>query len=172
MHIDGYQHHLKWGDTGWPDDAFVVVILFNRRCDNTAYTDTVTAHGHGELFTIFIQHLGMHGLRVFCAELEDMAHFNAAFDFQLSLAARAGIAGNDITQVSSFGLGQIAPPVDAGAVKAIFIGAADKVGQDSGAMIGNHSYGQCQRANRAGIDTEFSADALFGGKGQWTGYTG
>ena len=44
-----------------PDDALVVVMLFNRRCHNSRYADAVASHLHRLRAACFVQKSGVHG---------------------------------------------------------------------------------------------------------------
>ena len=81
MHVDRHQCDLEWGDRVGPDNAIVVIVLFDSGSDNATDTNTVTAHAHKLLFSIFIEHGSFHRFTVLGAELEDMTNFNASFNF-------------------------------------------------------------------------------------------
>ena len=65
-----------------------------------------------------------------------MADFDAARQFQRTLAVGAGIAFHDITQVDKFRFGAVAAEVKAGVVVVVFVGADDGIGQFFGSVVG------------------------------------
>jgi hypothetical protein len=77
-------------------------------------------------------------LGVFGAQLEDVADFDAAADFQRALAVRRGVAGDDVAQIGDFRLRQVAAEIDAGQVEAGFVGAADKIAHRRDAAVGEN----------------------------------
>ena len=59
-----------------------------------------------------------------------MSDLNASTDLQLALPAlRAELPLNDITEIGSLRLRKVAPPVDSGEMKRLFIGTTDKISQ-------------------------------------------
>lgn len=71
--------------------------------------DAVTTHGQHLITAIFALHGRFHRFRVLGAELEDMAHFDAAFDQQRALTVRAGVAFYHVTDIGHLRQRQIAP---------------------------------------------------------------
>ena len=140
------QGHLERGNRFRPDDAPVVVVLFNGGGHHAGHADAVTAHGHHHGLAIFIQHGGAQCFGVLGAELEDMPHLDAAFDAQGAGAIGAGITVDHITQVGDLWQGHVPFPVDVEVVFAIFIGAGTEVAHHSHAAIRNHGDRQAHRA--------------------------
>ena len=55
------------------------------------HADAVAAHDHGLRLLVLVQVLGLHGLRIFRAELESVADLDALEELGLAAAARAGV---------------------------------------------------------------------------------
>ena len=76
----------------------------------------------------FVEEGGIHGCGILVAELEDVADFDAAAQFQRALAVRAGVAFDDVADVHHFlQFRQVAAEIDAGEVVAVLVGAADEI---------------------------------------------
>ena len=62
-----------------------------------AHADAVGAHGDDDLLAVLVEHLEAEGLGVLAAELEHVAHLDAARGLQgAGLADRAGVAVADL----------------------------------------------------------------------------
>ena len=85
--------HLEGRNGVRPDDAARIMVLLDGRGNDACHTDAVAAHVQGGRLAGFVEHGGAHGLAVFPAELEDVAHLDAARDRQFALAGRRGVAG-------------------------------------------------------------------------------
>ena len=118
---------MERSDSVWPDDAVVVVVLFNRSSNNPTHTDTIATHHHDAIFAVFIQYSRFQRFRVFRTQLEDMSHFNTTFDIERTITTRAWITSNDITQVSDRAFFEVAIPVCARKVRIGFVCAAYKI---------------------------------------------
>src|SRR3984893_13994773 len=99
LQVQGYQHYLEGRDRCGPDDAALVVVLFDGRGHDARHTDTVAAHVERGFAARLIEHQRLHRLAVLAAQLEDVTHLDAARDLQAPLAGRAGIALDDVAQV-------------------------------------------------------------------------
>ena len=83
------------------DNAILIVVLFYGSCYSPSDTDAIATHENDLLFTILVQISGIHCLRIFGSQFEDMPNFNPAPHLELPmLAARTGIARLNIAQVS------------------------------------------------------------------------
>ena len=69
--------HMERRDWEGPDNALLVVILFDRRRGRAADADAVASHDGQALFTLKVQERGLHRFAVFGAEHEDMSDFDA-----------------------------------------------------------------------------------------------
>ena len=69
-----------------PDDAALVVVLLDGCGRQAGDADAVAAHFQKLRFTVLVQEGGVHGAAVFGAEVEHMAHFDAALNGQHPLA--------------------------------------------------------------------------------------
>src|SRR5690606_15627234 len=149
-----------------PDDALGVVILFDRGGYDAGYADAIAAHDHDLIATFLVQNLGIHGLRILGAELENMADFDTALDLQRAFAIRAGVASDDIAQILDARDRRIAYPVGAGEVEAVFVGAAHKIRQMGRSAIDDHRHVQANRPERAGIAAGSRANLFVAGEAQ------
>src|SRR5690606_26353594 len=134
-----------------PDNAALVVVLLDGGGHDPGNADAVAAHGHHHGLAVLVQRGGFHGVGIVAAELEDMADFNAALDYQRAFAVGARITFHDATQVEGFTQGEVALPVHASQVLAVFISATDKIRQMGRATVDDHRNGQAHRADRAGV---------------------
>ena len=96
MRIHWHQRHLKGRNRIGPDNPGFVVVLLNGGGDHAGYADTVAAHPRVAGFAVIAQHVGVHGLGIFLAKLENVTDFNAALDGERTLAIGRRIAFNDI----------------------------------------------------------------------------
>ena len=149
LQIDRDQRHGERGDGLGPDDALVIVVLFDGRRHDARHTDAITAHEHRHGLALLVEHRGVHGLAVLAAELEDVAHLDAAGDAERALAGGARVAGHDVADVHHLGLGQVAAPVDPRQVHVAPVGAANEVGCLRGRAIGVNLQLQARRADEA-----------------------
>jgi hypothetical protein len=69
------------------------------------------------------------------AQLENVADFDAAQDFQRALAVRRSVAGDNVAQIGDFRLRQVAAEIDAAQVEASLVGAADKIAHHGNAAV-------------------------------------
>ena len=71
-----------------PDNALLIMVLFDRRSCSAADADAVASHDGQAFFAVGIQERGIHGFTVFGAEHEDMSDFNAFGGLQCSVLPR------------------------------------------------------------------------------------
>lgn len=69
---------MEWRDGEGPDNAFCIVILFDRRCGCASDPDAVASHDGEAFFAVKIQKRGLHGFAVFGAEHEHMSDLDAS----------------------------------------------------------------------------------------------
>ena len=69
----------------------VVGVLLHDGGDRPAHAEAVTAHDHGDIPAILIEHPGGHCLAVLGAQLEYVSHLDTALDLQGALAVGAGV---------------------------------------------------------------------------------
>ena len=86
-------------DAQRPDDAVLVVALLDDRLQRARDADAVAAHDRRLARAGLVQKRRVQLLAVFRAELEHVADFNRAADFQRLAAFRAGFAGGDGAQI-------------------------------------------------------------------------
>ena len=89
-------------------------------------------------FAVFIENIGIQGGGIFFTQLEDVADFDAANNIQTAFAIGAGITFNHVAQIGSAGCRQVTFPVNAGEVLAVFVSAADKVGNLQRGVVSDH----------------------------------
>jgi len=117
------------GGDGWGhDDAIVVVGGFDAGGEGSGDSDAVAAHDDGLFLLIFVEDGEAHGFRIFGAEFEDVADFDASFGFEeCALGAWGGVACLGVADVGDdgffFGGGEVAGPVEAGDVVVFFVGS-------------------------------------------------
>ena len=169
VHVHRDDHHLKRRDGIRPDDAGIVIVLLDGGGDHAGDADAVAAHLHDGGLAFLVQHRGLHRLGVLGAELEDVAHFDAALEQQGALATGAWVAFHHVADVGHFVVTDIAIPVGTGQMLAGFVGATDKVGQMGSAAIDDDATGEADRADGAGITTGGRLDLFVIGKGQRLG---
>ena len=75
-------------DREGPDNAFIVVVLFDRRSGSASDADAVASHDGEALFAVKIQEGGLHGFTVFGAEHKDMSDFDAFRRLQCPVFSR------------------------------------------------------------------------------------
>ena len=77
MHVQGHQGDVERCHGSGPDDAFVVVILFNGGRHDAGDSDAIATHLHGSTASRFVEDFGFHGLAVAVTQLKNMTHFDA-----------------------------------------------------------------------------------------------
>ena len=82
-----------------PEDAGVVVVLFDRRRNDARHADAVAAHRRHDGLAVGVEHRALHRLGVLAAELEHVADLDAAGDAERALAVGRRIAGDDVADV-------------------------------------------------------------------------
>ena len=127
LHVDRDQRHVERRDRLRPDDAALVVVLFDGGRHDARHADAVTTHGHHHRLALFVEHGGIHRGAVLAAELEDVADLDAAGDAERALAGGARVARDDVAQVHDFALRQVAAPVHAGEMHVALVRAADEI---------------------------------------------
>jgi hypothetical protein len=143
--------HVGRSDRGRPLDAIFVVVLFDHGGHAARDADAVAAHDEGALLAVFVAEGGAHGLGVLVAQLEDLAHFDAARERDRLAAFGAGVARLGGAQVGPEIDGEIAALFGAHVVVAVLVGAYDPVLDALQALVGAdaHAFGQAHAANRA-----------------------
>ena len=76
-----HHNHRKWGDGQGPADAPAVVVLLDGGLGQPGDPDAVAAHPEGFFLAGLSGEGGLEGLRIFAAQLKDVAHFDAAGGF-------------------------------------------------------------------------------------------
>src|SRR5207253_8195072 len=110
-------HDLEWCDRDRPDDAGIVVTLFDSCRDCASDAESVAAHDHELPLARFVEVGAVHRLRIFRAELEDVSDLDAAVDFERGAAARTRIAGEDSREIAVLRLHKIAARIRAAEVR-------------------------------------------------------
>ena len=75
-----------------PDEAGLVVVALDDAGDGARDADAVGAHDDRDELAVLVEHLEVERLGVLRAELEDVAHLDAARGRQRVVAVRAGVA--------------------------------------------------------------------------------
>src|SRR5882762_11262603 len=150
LQVQGYQHYLEGRDRCGPDDAALIVVLFDGRGHNARHTDTVATHVQGGFAACLIEHQRLHGLAVLAAQLKDVTHLDAARDLQASLTGRARIARDDVAQIRGGGAAHIPLPVHARQMHVLLVGAAHEVRERERAVIRIHAALQSTRPTYPG----------------------
>ena len=88
IHANGADDDRERGKGVGPDHAAGIVVLFDGRRGQARDADAVAAHFEMLRLAIDVEEGGVHGAAVLGAEVEHVAHFNAALNRQLALAAR------------------------------------------------------------------------------------
>ena len=164
LDIERDQRHLERGNGLRPDDAVVVVVLLNGGGDHPADADAVAAHGHHHGATVVVQHGGVERLGVLGAELEDVAHLDAALDGQSAVAVRARVTLDHVAQVGHVRQRRVALPVDVEVVLAVLVGAGGEVAHQRHAAVHHAGDRQVHRAQGAGPGAESGADLRLAGE--------
>src|SRR3989339_1160017 len=77
--INGNDRDFNRGQRRRPDDPVFIVPLLDRRGDDSADADTVTAHNHRLFFVLFVDIDAIHFGGIFGPEFKNMADFNPPF---------------------------------------------------------------------------------------------
>ena len=120
--------HGERGQRLRPRDAPAVVVLLDGSGDDARDPDPVAAHFHDLRLTVGVEISCTHRPRVHVAQREDMAHLDAAQDFEPAAAIGRRVAGNDVAQIGdAVGFTAIAAEIDAAKVEIGLVRAADEV---------------------------------------------
>ncbi|CCJ85275.1 hypothetical protein BN133_1652 [Cronobacter dublinensis 582] len=162
VHVHRQNRDLERRDSVRPDDTAIVMVLLDSRSHHARHADAVAAHGQDLVAAIFALNGRFQRVGVFGAQLEDVAHFDAALDKQRTLAVRARIAGHDVTDIGHFWRRDITIPVDAEIVFAVDVGACGEIAHGGNAAVDNHRNRHVHRAKRARPRVDYRADFRFG----------
>ena len=157
---------MKRRDVVRPEDALVVVALFNTCGHYAADADAIAAHLDDAVAAVLVQREYVHRLAVLGAQLEDVTYFDATGELQRALAVGTRIAFDDVAQVFNAGKGAIAAPVGAGQVIAVRVRAADEIGQYRRLTIDEHRDVQAGGTDGPGRATQGALDQRVVGEGQ------
>ncbi len=89
--------------------------------------DAVAAHDGHDFFAFAIEDGGSHGLRVFVAELEDVADLDGFADLERLAAGDVQVAFVDVADVGDARPGEVAAWRDVAEVVVEFVGSADHI---------------------------------------------
>ena len=124
-----------------PDDAALVVVLFDGSRDDAADSNAVTPHLDELRLAIDIEKRCAHRLRVKRAEREDVSDFDASDDFQHALAVGRGIARDHIANIRDHvGLATVATEIDAAEVIVGLVGATDEIAHQRDGSIDDQGH--------------------------------
>ncbi len=82
-----------------PDNPIIVMALLNNSRQRAPHADTVAAHNNRAFRAVVGCVIHMHRVAVFCVQLENLPHFNAARQLQMPLTMRALLALFQIAQI-------------------------------------------------------------------------
>ena len=127
----------------------------------TRHADTVATHEEGLLNAVLIGEGGAHGVGVLGAELEGLAHLDAAGAGEGLAAAGARVAGLGGGDVGVLGLGEVDAALGSDEVVVGLVGAADPALLSAQRLVGKHAHlvGDALGADEA-LD-EAAGDKLF-----------
>jgi hypothetical protein len=118
VHAHGADDHGERRNGVGPDDAALVMVLLDGCSGQAGDADAVAAHFQRLRFAVFVQEGGVHGAAVLGAQIEHMAHFDAALNGQNPLAIGRGVTRHHIAHVGhGVWLRQVTAPVHAGDVE-------------------------------------------------------
>ncbi len=149
------------------NNAALVVALLDGGADDARYADAVAAHFHDLILALFVEEGAFQRLGILGAQLENVADFDAATQFERALAVGRRITRDDIADVGH-GLGQrqVATEIDAGEVIAFFVGTAYAVAHGGDAAVGDDFARKADRADVAGLAAERGDDFLVAGEAE------
>ena len=93
--------HVGGRDVARPAQADLVEGVLGDRGDGARGTDAVGAHGDGDELAVLVEHLEVERVGVLAAELEDVAHLDAARGLQGAAVARCGQGSPSRTSATS-----------------------------------------------------------------------
>src|SRR5690606_7647800 len=153
-----YQCDLEGGQRVRPENAALVVVLLDGGGNYAGDAYAVAAHRQHDRFAVFAHDAAVHGLAVLGSELEDMPYLDTALDHQRALTVRARVTRHHVAQVGDFRQRQVALPVEAEVMLAVFVGTGSKIADQRNRAIDHAGNRQFQRAQRAGTGTDYSAN--------------
>ena len=98
VRVERQDRDLQGGDGDRPRRALVVVVLLDDGRERAGDADAVAAHEEGPLLAGLVRERGAHRVGVLRAELEDLAHLDAARTLERAAAHRAAVTGAATTR--------------------------------------------------------------------------
>ena len=153
------------GNGNGPDDAVLVVGLFDDGLHGAGNADAIGPHDGGLLLAGFVEEQGVEGFAVFDAEFEKVADLDGAADGQGLAAMGARFAGLDQAQIAPLSDPDVAGDFDLAQMESIFVGAGGHAGGALQRFIGvNGQVFYADGAQAAGMGAEGRKYLLrFGG---------
>ena len=111
-----------------PAQTLLVAGALGDRGDGAGDPDPVGAHGHRDELAVLVEHLEPERLGVLPAELEDVAHLDAAGQLQRSGPVRGRVAGPDLGGLDRPVGGEVPPAGQLEHVPARLVGAGQPPG--------------------------------------------
>src|SRR6476646_11003097 len=116
-------------DLAGPGQAQLVVGALGDRGHGPGGADAVRAHGDRHELAVLVEDLEVEGVGVLAAELEDVAHLDAARGLERAvLAVRAGVTVADLGGLDGAVRGEVTPGDQVDDVAAVDVGAGDPAG--------------------------------------------
>src|SRR6478752_5718448 len=121
----GHNVDVGRGDGARPDQAPVIVVGLCQGRHGAGDADAVGAHGHHHLLAVLVQDFQVQGGGVLPAELEDVAHFDAAGGFEGTGTVGCLVAGAHLGAFDDSVPAEVASGDEAKDVLAGLVGAGD-----------------------------------------------
>src|SRR5699024_4223377 len=118
-----------------PDDARFVVVLFDDRGDQPGHADAVGTHGDPGGFAVRAERVHLERVRVFPAELENVADLDAARGNQCAFAVRRGVPFAYVGGFDGAVRGEVPAAHQIHHVVVRFVGAGDPGGAGDDARV-------------------------------------
>ena len=141
LEVGNHHDHLKGGNRHGPTDAIAVVVLFHGGLGQARDANAVAAHRQGFLGSAFVGEAGAEGFGILAAQLENVAHLDAAGGREGLLGiVEAAIARLGGAKIDHLRLELQARPAGSDPVKIRAIAAANE-----GVQLGGRGIGQPQQ---------------------------
>ena len=121
-----------------PDDAVIVMVLFNNRCKRPVDTDAVTAHQRILLLTVFIKIGHIHADSILCPKFKNMPQLIALFGIEGRAALRTNIARFDDSDIVHHRRGKIPFRFNMDIVHILFERAGNGIMHQHNAFVCQH----------------------------------
>ena len=170
--VQRHDVNVEWRHRRRPNDAGVVVALLHHGRHGARDAEAVTAHHRRHPPAGGVLDGNVQGARVLGAQLEDVAHFDAAQNRKGAAAVRCRIPGNRLAHIHHLRIAHVARPIDANVVVPVLVGAADETRKRGGAAVHENRQAEAAWPDGAKAHAQRAAHVFFGSESERAPHAG